>query len=207
MRWRAVPRRQSRLLAKRRQCAGILRVSEESDRGGLIRFLRNTSHDVLYLDTFFNTRCTILPLFLRRLGLVGPKPVVLAPRGELDSGALALKLVKKRAFLPIAKCLGLYSGITWQASSELEARRVADVMSVPLGRVLVAPILPGALGPSSDCDWRRPGDPLVTVFLSRISRKKNLDFALQALSEVRSPVSFLIYGVGEDEAHWSECQG
>ena len=174
--------------------------------GDLIRLLRNTSHDVLYLNSLFNARFTILPLLLRRLGLVDPKPVVLAPRGELDSGALALKPVKKRAFLLCAKFLGLYSGITWQASSELEAKRIADVMGAPLNRVLVAPNLPGALGPNCECEPRRPGDPLVIAFLSRISRKKNLDFALHVLSEVRAPVLFSIYGVAEDEGYWSECQ-
>ena len=174
--------------------------------GNLVRLLRNTRHDVLYFNSLFNPRFTLLPLVLRRLGLIDSKPVVLAPRGELDAGALALKPVKKRTFLTIARWLRLYSGITWQASSELEARRVIEVMGAPPDHVLVAPNLPGTPGSHyGRPGTRRPGDPLVITFLSRISRKKNLDFALCVLRDVHVPVSFLIYGVTEDKSYWSEC--
>jgi len=51
---------------------------------------------------------------------------------------------------------------------------------------------------------KRAGD-LRVVFLSRISRIKNLDFALNLLSSIRGSVHFDIYGPVEDEVYWQEC--
>jgi glycosyltransferase involved in cell wall biosynthesis len=44
------------------------------------------------------------------------------------------------------------------------------------------------------------------VFLSRISRKKNLDVALQLLMHAKGKIEFDIYGPLEDEGYWKECQ-
>ena len=44
-------------------------------------------------------------------------------------------------------------------------------------------------------------------FFSRISPKKNLDFALRVVARVRVPVDFDIYGNLEDRGYWEECLG
>ncbi len=44
------------------------------------------------------------------------------------------------------------------------------------------------------------------VFLSRISRKKNLDGALTMLNGLEGDVCFSIYGPKEDLEYWQECQ-
>ncbi len=44
------------------------------------------------------------------------------------------------------------------------------------------------------------------MFISRIARKKNLDYALRILSRVRGRVEFDVYGPIEDETYWRECQ-
>lgn len=67
--------------------------------------------------------------------------MVIAPRGEFSPGALGLKSLKKRVYLLVAKALGLYRGVVWQASSEHEE---ADILQL-FGRgvpIVVAPNLP-----------------------------------------------------------------
>jgi len=44
------------------------------------------------------------------------------------------------------------------------------------------------------------------IFLSRISRKKNLDYAIRALMRVQGDVTFDIYGPIEDDRYWRECE-
>jgi glycosyltransferase involved in cell wall biosynthesis len=44
------------------------------------------------------------------------------------------------------------------------------------------------------------------VFLSRITPKKNLHFALKVLAQVRAPVEFNIYGPVREEPYWQQCQ-
>ena len=51
----------------------------------------------------------------------------------------------------------------------------------------------------------RTSGPLRVVFLSRISAKKNLDYAIRVLSEVSCPVEFTVFGMIDDDAHWTEC--
>ena len=47
---------------------------------------------------------------------------------------------------------------------------------------------------------------LKIAFLSRVARKKNLDYALQVLANVCGNIVFDIYGPLEDIAYWQECQ-
>lgn len=173
---------------------------------GLPRLLRDTPHDIVYLNSLFSIKSTLLPLSLRRMGLTQDRPTVLAPRGELGEGALALKGFKKRGFLRVAGLVGLYSDLTWQASSRLEAARIAEVMGVPDHQVFVAPDLSAVRHCSPDPARESASHPFTVLFLSRVSRMKNLDFALRLLSEVRSPVQFVIHGALEDHTYWRECQ-
>lgn len=179
--------------------------------GKISRLIRETPHDVLYLNSFFSTRFTALPLVARRMGILPDRPVVLAPRGEFSAGALKLKSWKKCPYLFLVRMLGVYRGISWQASSEHEVADIRRNMGKKTaGSIIVAPNLPP---PQNDkfsepgqqyC--RRSGDPLRTVFLSRISPMKNLHFALKVLARVSVPVVFNIYGPVRDEEYYKHCR-
>ena len=177
----------------------------------LRRALRDTAHDVLYLNSFFSWQNTLLPLLLRRLGQDRGQAVVLAPRGEFSAGALGLKSAKKRLYIALAKRLGLYRRITWQASSAAEAEDIRRIMGVPAGSIVIAPnLLPFASqmvhdSASDDLPERAPG-PLRIVFLSRISPMKNLDYLIKLLQRITSPVVFSIYGPAEDDGYWANCR-
>ena len=171
------------------------------------KILCSTECDVIYLNSFFSPHFTIKPLILRRLRLIPDKPLILAPRGEFSPGALGLKSLKKRVYLLVAKAFGLYRGVVWQASSEHEE---ADIRcwfgkDVP---VKVAPNLPpmvhlaDELPPKSE----KATGCLKIIFLSRISRMKNLDGALKMLRGLKGQIQFNIYGPMEDKVYWSVCQ-
>lgn len=173
----------------------------------IARLLRNTPHDVLYLNSFLDPRFTTLPLLARRLGLAPRRPAVLAPRGEFSAGALALKARKKRVFMAASRAMSLHSGLTWQASTEHEAADIRRDMGPVAQDIRVASNLVRrscAARPSHTP--RRHGAALRVVFLSRISPKKNLLFALKVLSQVRVPVVFSIYGPKEDGGYWWRCE-
>ncbi len=168
--------------------------------------IRTTPHSVLYLNSLFDPVYTLQPLMCRKLLDIPMKPVVVAPRGELSPGALGLKWWKKRSFLAIAKITRLYWNVQWHASTEDEARlirrqfRVDD--SVVIARNLPAmPYSPPSTNPEDN--WT---GPLRIVFLSRISRMKNLDYALRVLSGYHKPIQFDIWGTLEDADYWKECQ-
>lgn len=170
----------------------------------LARLMRETPHDAVYLNSFFDPRFTTRPLMAMRLGLTPRKPVILAPRGEFSVGALAIKPAKKRAFLAAASALRLYDDVRWQASTALEK---ADILRVfPRANVCVANNLPRKAGAQPPRRARTPAELLRIVFLSRISPKKNLLYALDVLRRVRVPVRFTIHGPCEDIGYWRECE-
>jgi glycosyltransferase involved in cell wall biosynthesis len=191
---------------------------------GLRGVIAATEHDVLYLNSLFSPRLSILPLLLRRMRAIPRRPVVLAPRGELHPGALeggawgirlpdavarllgSPRFLKKRAYIALARALGLFRGITWQASNDAEAGEIRQNVG-RRARVVVAPDLaarpPASLPPPPAS--KRPG-ALRALFLSRVDDKKNLEGAIALLDGVRGEVSFDVYGPVADERYFARCR-
>ncbi len=170
------------------------------------RILSETPYDIIYLDSVLASP-TITTLLLRRLRQIPLKPVIIAPRGHLHPGALRLKPNKKRLFLWLARRVGLYENLTWHASTSDEKadilREFGPTTAAKMNTIsnLPAPLL---RVPSDNRPFKEVGSAQV-VFLSRISRKKNLLFALSLLRTVKGKVQFDIYGPIEDAQYWDEC--
>jgi glycosyltransferase involved in cell wall biosynthesis len=176
---------------------------------GLARAISLRRFDLLYLNSFFSLRGSILPLFLRRFsGRRSPLalPILLAPRGEFSPGALALKRRKKRVFIAAARVLGLHRGIHWQASTEEEAEHIRHQFPEAAPRIHLA-VDPVVVGPDVAV-LASPGvaGQLRIAFISRIAPMKNLDGLLRILAGVRVPVTLNIHGPVEDEVHWQQCR-
>ena len=172
----------------------------------LRRVIRELSPDVIYLNGFFARRFTIPVLVLRYLGLIPRRPVILAPMGEFSAGALGLKGFRKSAYLRIARTLGLYRDVLWHACSGEEVGAVRRVYGpcVPIMEAANFPPMPrpDALARHA----RKGGSGCRLIFLSRISAKKNLLGAIEALARVHAPVTFDIYGPIEDGGYWGRCE-
>ncbi len=173
--------------------------------GTLIRLLNRTPHDVLYLNSFFSPRFSITPIFARCLGALPRRPTLIAPRGEFSPGAFHLKRWKKRPFARLARASGAYAHAHWHASTDLELDDIVRVMGVRPCCVHVARNLGATSIETIEPRGRQPTAALRVCFLSRIARKKNLDYALRVLGNVRLPVEFTIYGPKEDQQYWSQC--
>ena len=197
------------------------------------RILNATRYDILYLNSFFG-RLTRICLGLRWGHLISNRPTIVAPRGEFSPGALALKSAKKRSYLALTKLVNFYGGIAWQASSDYEMNDIVNTLggrNASLSRVALAPplpqkaplsgrrCLPAAVAPdlstfpdqeSLELDHlthkvKQAGRARI-VFLSRISPKKNLVYALKQLAQVEGDVEFDIYGPLEDKDYWRQCE-
>ncbi|MEW6350144.1 MAG: glycosyltransferase [Thermodesulfobacteriota bacterium] len=177
------------------------------------RLMSETPHDVLYLNSFFDPIFTIRPLLLVRYGLVPRRTVVLASRGEFSEGCLAQKAWKKIPYVRVAKTLGLYGGLIWQAANDMEATEIRKIMYGDRARIevahniVVAPDVKGPAGLEQGDEKARPRTPgpLRVLFLSRVCHTKNLDGALVALAKVQAQVEFDIYGPIENTRYWQRC--
>jgi glycosyltransferase involved in cell wall biosynthesis len=185
------------------------------------------SETVLYLNSYFSRRFSMLAMLMRRLGLCRPRSVVLAPRGEFSPGALTLgrtKQTKKIWYITIFRWLGIYKNIIWHASTEVEATDIrqwfprlwsmdvtppssnANDGSNITGVLATARDLAAARTPVERKTRRKNAGKLRVVFVSRISQKKNLLGALKILEGVSGEVTADIYGPMEDAAYWYACQ-
>ena len=197
----------------------------------LARLLRRTPHDVLYLNSFFCRRFSILPVLLRRLRLLPSRPVILLPSGEFSPGALGIKTVRKRLYILASRILRIYSrsDIIFRAATELEVDDIKQVFAVgnvdrltPLravgaraprkprrsGKVTIvtARDLAGSRSPALPRSYDKRAGMLRAVFVSRISRKKNLAAAIEGFAGIEGQVFFDVFGPIEDPAYWAECQ-
>ena len=156
----------------------------------------NPAPEVVYLNSLFSVPFALHPLrAARALGI----RVVLAPRGMLGAGALAIKPVKKKIFLTAARLLGLFRGVRWHASTEVEARDVRKVF--PNAEIHCASNVPI---PSFHCLPPEHGEAVNWLALGRIHPIKNLHFALEALQDVDLNGKSLrveLVGPAEDEVY------
>ena len=171
----------------------------------LWRILRRRPHDILYLNSLFSFRFSILPLILRKSGAAPRVPVIVAPRGELSPGALSIRTSKKRLFLRLAARLGLHRNVLWHATDPEERGEIRrwfganSRVHVAPNISVEAPVVPPIAAP------KVPGR-LRAVFLSRIAAKKNLHHALDLLEGLDGEVTYHIFGPIEDPAYWRRCK-
>lgn len=172
--------------------------------------LVNTPHHALWLNSFFDP-LTVKVLWNIKLGFSSPGPVIVAPRGEFAWASLKQKYPKKLVFMYAARLVGLYDSIVWHASSQGEALDITKVMRIDPGAIQAMDDFPIKSIPVSSSDavvQHSPeyGGALRVVFLSRIAREKNLDYALRVLSRVDAQVAFDIYGPAPDVGYWKQCK-
>lgn len=170
------------------------------------RRMNKAAPDIVYLNSFFSLSFSIIPLVIRRLSRLKQVPTILAPRGEFALSALEIKFLKKRCYLLCARLFGLCESLVWQASGEQEAGDIRR--EFPHAKIVVAPDLPSLF--QKECPPKVtdkiPGR-LRLVFLSRISRMKNLYGALQILGGIKAgEITFDIWGPIEDIPYWQECE-
>jgi glycosyltransferase involved in cell wall biosynthesis len=171
------------------------------------KLIKTTEHDVLYLNSFFSPHFSIKLLILRKLGLVLKTPLIVAPRGELSKGAIGIKSIKKRIYIIVAKAIGLYDNVIWQASSSHEEEDIKKYFG-DMVHIMIAPNLSprfSAVDEKPHCSTKQVGK-LKIIFLSRISKMKNLEGALSLLKDLAGTVQFDIYGPIEDKGYWAGCQ-
>ncbi|WP_408008263.1 glycosyltransferase [Pseudalkalibacillus sp. A8] len=168
--------------------------------------LKNTEYNILYLNSFFSKKYAIYPLILKKLNIIN-KPIVLAPRGELSKGALSLKRKKKILFINITKVLGLYKNIIWHATNELEKAEIKKIFGENIS-VKIASNLPKMVNNHDNLKRiNKDKGKIKIIYLSRITPKKNLKFALNLLKEIKDlDIEFNIYGGISDKGYWKECE-
>lgn len=165
--------------------------------------LREVNPDVVYLNSMFSLKFTILPLvIIKKVNFKGK--VVLAPRGMLGAGALGIKPVKKNLFLKFGKLFGVFSNINWHATSVEERKEIELVFGLK-SQIKIAKNIPREFLVENR---KKESGFLDILFYSRISMKKNLLEGLRMLEKGHFDGHLVLEIVGpiESQDYWQECQ-
>lgn len=176
--------------------------TERINRQQIQRLINETKHDMVYLNGMFSYYFTIVPLWYLRKNKA--KPIIVAARGMLAPGALAIKGLKKKIFLTAAKALKLFSHVTFHATGAAEKKDIQQLFGAQC-KVLVAGNLPKkAILPPFHPRHKLTGQ-IKLVNIARVAPEKNLKYALEILKEVKSQVVFDFYGPVYNNAYYEEC--
>lgn len=164
--------------------------------------------DVLYINSMFSLKYSILIVLLNYLKIINFKKVIIAPRGEFASSALDIKPLKKNIFLRVSKIFGFHNNIIWHATAKKEYDEIKKLYNN--SEVIIANNI------SSDkviddfklTKIKKIKNELHIVYIARIVPIKNLLFSLEVLDKISTDITiyFDIYGPMEDEDYWNKCQ-
>ncbi len=169
------------------------------------RLVLEEKPDVIYLNSMFSPYFTLFPLLIVRRKNIKCK-VVVAPRGMLSKGALALKPLKKQLFLTASKMFGLFKNVTFHASTEIEVNEIKSVFGADTKILHAINLTPNVS--VVKITREKLINSVRLVYLGRISRVKNLLQCLEVLGNTNPAQEYLfdIYGPHDDEQYLETCK-
>ena len=165
-----------------------------------VKYVKNLKIDLIYNSGFY-IRGVRNFLWLSRLTNI---PVVVAPRGELNAGALQQKNIKKTVYLSLAKVAQLYKGAYFHSTCEDEHKALVTRLHIPENRILDAVNFPSSV--TVDPHIISDRSKLKIFTMGRVCRIKNLAEGINGIIEAGIPIVYDIYGPIEDKTYYHECQ-
>ena len=169
----------------------------------ILLHLFSRQYDIIYLNSFFSPT-SILFYFLSLFCFFSNTTILIAPRGELTSGALSVKQRKKLFLLFFFIKFVPYTTFYWHASNFLESYEIQKFIPSLSKRIFIStdPVSLPILAPLLSCQTNT--SPTL-VYASRITPKKNLAFIVKVISALTINCKLKIYGSIDDNAYWSQC--
>jgi glycosyltransferase involved in cell wall biosynthesis len=162
--------------------------------------IREREYDYYYLNGMFSWYFTWIPLQY----ISDKKKVIVATRGMLSPGALAIKSLKKKLFLRYVTFTGLFKQVVFQASSE---REKADIEKIfPNHTIRIVPNLHRKVPSTPVNKTEKISGSVRFIQVARIAPEKNLLYALNVLQSVSGKIVFDYYGSVYDSSYAEQCK-
>ena len=185
----------------RKNCKVLYLEDRDYGKSSFEKVILQINPDILYLQGIFQN--SIIPSL--QLAQKYQIKVVLAPRGELCTGAFNIKKYKKLPYISFLRITGLTKNVFFQSTSEEETEAIHKKLRIPLKKIFYLSNIPSV--PSQDyIRIEKKKGSANFIFLSRIHPKKNLLGAIEYFNNISGDVIFDIYGPIEDKAYWEECK-
>jgi glycosyltransferase involved in cell wall biosynthesis len=163
--------------------------------------------DVIHINGIYSKFFCRVPLKF----VSGNKKIlkIVSVRGMLAPSALAIKSLKKKIYLNLARWNAWFSDVVFHATNEMEREQV--LTHFPGAKVKVAPNVP-AKCPDSFSPAEFTGEKLDLVSVSRIAPEKNILGGIEALAVISQlpefshlQISWRIFGPVYDPQYYSRC--
>jgi len=165
--------------------------------------------ETVYLNSFFSFNFSIIPIILNKYNLISPQKLVVAPRGEFSQGAMNLKKRKKNIYIKLIKILKTYkkNNLFWHVTSEYEKNDLEKIFNINNNIYICQNFTANYDNKNYENYINKETNKLKLVFISRISPKKNLEYAINVLNHIKNgEIVFEVYGPIEDEKYWDLCK-
>lgn len=183
----------------RSECKVKYLSEKESNYFGYKRIMDEIKPDIVYINSLF-ARETAKFVLLCHINRV---KYIIAPRGELCVNAFDKKIIKV-PYIFILKPF-FNSRLAWfQSTSEEETSQLVKLISVKRERIIELTNI-ASVPHSGNSKTEKFSGSCKLVFISRIQSKKNLLFALRLLKNIKSQVTYDIYGPLENHEYWDTC--
>lgn len=173
----------------------------------IVELIKNIQPDILYTNSYFSIFNRYL-LLLNRLNRFKNLPYIISPCGELSKETIQIGKLKKNIYINLAKLANSHKNILWKASSEVEKSQMKRILGTDK-RIFVAPDMVPKVFSEKVLEVEKPkkiiGEAKM-VFLSRINRKKNFNYILENISEIKGKLEIDLIGPVDDEEYWNEGQ-
>lgn len=166
------------------------------------KICQDTAFDFAYINGVYSYYFSILPLYFLKGN--STKKIIVAARGMLAQSAIQVKKTKKNIFLVLAKSLGLFKKVTFQASTAAEVKDIEKAIGKDT-LIVEAGNLPRKITQLIFEAKKKSSGKLRLVNVARIAPEKNLKFALQILKEVKAEIEFDFFGPIYNESYFKEC--
>tara|TARA_B110000902_G_scaffold236682_1_gene283033 strand:- start:330 stop:1484 length:1155 start_codon:yes stop_codon:yes gene_type:complete len=175
--------------------------------GDILTSINRTNFDSIYVNGFFEFKFSIYIVLLKYFKLIKANKLILAPRGEFYKEALGFKKQKKYFYLTVIKFFKIYKNICWHSTveSETDAIKKLFTSNANIIKASVLSDISNNLKKINEPLFELGDNVLKVIFLSRISKDKNIIFTFNVLEKVKKDLEFHIYGPIEDKDIWSEC--
>jgi len=173
----------------------------------IVSIIKSIEPDIIYLNAVFSPKFTVYPLIAFKTYKKFRKiRIVIATRGQLSEQALKIKAFIKKMVIFVLKKVNLVNNVIWQATSEQEYSDIQKIFPGNSNLILVPDVIEFIQFERDKSSIKKESGFLKIVFLSRISKIKNLDGALDILKNIKGRVEFNIYGSLEDLQYWNLCK-
>lgn len=163
--------------------------------------IESVNPQIIYFNSLFQT-LTWRTIISNKFNKINAQ-IIIAPRGELDPGALKLKSFKKKYFIKILKYF-IEKDIVFHATTEEEKPNIRKHF---FNVIKVAENVPNLIANKPEKEIKIINQTNL-VFISRISPKKNLSYCIDVLNKINidGVINFDIIGPLEDKEYLNEVQ-